>query len=81
MKNEAGTARSGFCESSCNTLLPFMVLLFIITLCTSVNQMPMIMVTLRSVSDIERPFALGMQLVIMRFLGMLFSIKTIKVRF
>ena len=31
--------------------------------------MPMIMVTLRSVTDIERPFALGLQLVIMRLLG------------
>ncbi len=31
--------------------------------------MPMIMVTLRSVTDIERPLALGLQLVIMRLLG------------
>ena len=31
--------------------------------------MPMLMVTLRSVSEIERPFALGLQLVIMRLLG------------
>ena len=31
--------------------------------------MPMLMVTLRSVKEIERPFALGLQLVIMRLLA------------
>jgi len=68
-ENVAATATSGFCPSSCKALIPFMVLLFVITLCTSINQMPMIMVTLRSVSDLERPFALGMQLVVMRLLA------------
>lgn len=62
-------AQSGICSSNCNTLAPFLILLFIITLLTSLNQMPMLMVTLRSVTEIERPFALGLQLVILRLLA------------
>jgi hypothetical protein len=66
-------ATNGFCPSNCKVLIPFLVILFFITLFTSINQMPMIMVTLRSVTDIERPFALGLQLVIMRLLGKIFE--------
>lgn len=62
-------AQSGICPADCNTLTPFLILLFVITLLTSLNQMPMLMVTLRSVTEIERPFALGLQLVILRLLG------------
>lgn len=62
-------AQSGVCPMDCNTLAPFLFLLFIITLLTSLNQMPMLMVTLRSVTQIERPFALGLQLVILRLLA------------
>jgi organic anion transporter 3A/organic anion transporter 5A len=62
-------AKNGFCPSDCKALIPFMLILFFLTLFTSINQMPMIMVTLRSVTDIERPLALGLQLVIMRLLG------------
>lgn len=70
--NEAGgEARSGSCplERPCRTLVPFLVILFFITLLTALNQMPMLMVTLRSVSEYERAFALGLQLVIMRILA------------
>ena len=62
-------AHSGTCSSSCKTLAPFLLLLFIITLLTAINQMPMLMVTLRSVNEIEKPFALGLQLVILRLLA------------
>jgi hypothetical protein len=63
-------AYSGVCNSSdCNSLSSFLLILFFITLLTALNQMPTLMVTLRSVSEIERPFALGLQLVIMRILG------------
>lgn len=65
----ASSAKDGFCPSDCKILIPFLIILFFLTLFTSINQMPMIMVTLRSVTDIERPFALGLQLVIMRLLG------------
>lgn len=66
-----GVARSGACalDRPCRTLLPFLVILFFITLLTALNQMPMLMVTLRSVTEIERAFALGLQLVIMRLLA------------
>lgn len=59
----------GSCTHDCRMLFPFLGVLFFITFLTSVNQMPMLMVTLRSVSEIERPFALGLQLVIMRLFG------------
>jgi hypothetical protein len=68
-------AVSGLCSFQCQNLLPFLCILFFITLLTSLNQMPMICVTLRSVSEIEKPFALGLQLVIMRLLGKLKKIK------
>lgn len=62
-------AESGLCSFNCAALIPFLVMLFFITLLTALNQMPMLMVTLRSVKEIERPFALGVQLVIMRLLA------------
>ncbi len=62
-------AESGLCSFNCNALMPFLIMLFFITLLTALNQMPMLMVTLRSVKEIERPFALGLQLVIMRLLA------------
>ena len=68
-------AQPGICKSNnCATLAPFLILLFFITLLTAINQMPMLMVTLRSVKEIEKPFALGLQLVLMRLLGMLRTI-------
>ena len=67
--NATPHAHSGACPAQCKTMTPFLIMLFLITLLTALNQMPMIMVTLRSVSEIERPFALGLQLVIMRILA------------
>lgn len=68
-KSSKYMAESGLCSFNCQTLVPFLFFLFLITLLTALNQMPMLMVTLRSVSEIERPFALGVQLVLMRLLG------------
>ena len=69
--NDSGSknAYSGICKSNCKSLAPFLIVLFVITLLTAINQMPMLMVTLRSVNEIEKPFALGLQLVILRLLG------------
>ncbi|XP_055363693.1 solute carrier organic anion transporter family member 5A1 isoform X2 [Betta splendens] len=53
--NENGHALSGKCDRTCNTLIPFLIFLFI--------------VTLRSVDEQERPFALGMQFVLLRTLA------------
>ncbi|OXA64695.1 Solute carrier organic anion transporter family member 5A1 [Folsomia candida] len=61
---------SGAChDTPCNTLLPFMIVLFFMTATVSVTQMPLLMIVLRSVSPEERSFALGMQFVIFRLLG------------
>uniref|UniRef100_A0A131XRY7 Putative solute carrier organic anion transporter family member 5a1-like isoform x1 n=1 Tax=Ixodes ricinus TaxID=34613 RepID=A0A131XRY7_IXORI len=46
-----------------------MVLLFAMTLVVSITQMPLLMIILRSVSEEERSFALGMQFVIFRLFG------------
>lgn len=65
-------AKSGACISETESpIAPFLLILFFITFLTALNQMPMLMVTLRSVTEIERAFALGLQLVIMRLLGLL----------
>nr|XP_005995937.2 PREDICTED: solute carrier organic anion transporter family member 5A1 [Latimeria chalumnae] len=67
--NENGYAVSGKCDRTCNTLIPFLIFLFIVTLITACAQPSAIIVTLRSVEDQERPFALGMQFVLLRTLA------------
>ncbi|CAK6438768.1 unnamed protein product [Pipistrellus nathusii] len=67
--NENGYAVSGKCKRACNTLFPFLVFLFIVTFITACAQPSAIIVTLRSVEDEERPFALGMQFVLLRTLA------------
>ncbi|CAI5779395.1 solute carrier organic anion transporter family member 5A1 isoform X2 [Podarcis lilfordi] len=67
--NENGYAVSGKCNRTCNTLIPFLIFLFIVTLITACAQPSAIIVTLRSVEDGERPFALGMQFVLLRTLA------------
>ncbi|XP_051538808.1 solute carrier organic anion transporter family member 5A1-like [Myxocyprinus asiaticus] len=67
--NENGFALSGKCDRTCNTLIPFLVFLFIVTLITACAQPSAIIVTLRSVEEQERPFALGMQFVLLRTLA------------
>ncbi|KAG1661615.1 Solute carrier organic anion transporter family member 3A1 [Nymphon striatum] len=59
-------ARNGVCPNVCEAILPFMVLLFVMTLVVSLTQMPLLMIMLRSVDQDERSFALGMQFVIFR---------------
>lgn len=67
--NENGYAMSGKCDRTCNTLIPFLIFLFIVTLITACAQPSAIIVTLRSVDEQERPFALGMQFVLLRTLA------------
>nr|KAG5698557.1 hypothetical protein BaRGS_027068 [Batillaria attramentaria] len=59
-------ATSGPCKSQCERLLPFLILLVVMTFCVAGTQMPLLMVTLRSVDKEEKAFALGLQYVIMR---------------
>lgn len=40
-------ARSGPCPQTCRAMIPFLVILFIVTLVVSITQMPLLMVTLR----------------------------------
>ncbi|CAG2161777.1 unnamed protein product [Oppiella nova] len=62
-------ATAGPCPQLCQAMIPFMVLLFVITLVVSITQMPLLMITLRSVEEEERSLALGMQFVIFRLFG------------
>jgi len=59
-------ATPGSCTRQCSNALPFMVLLFFMTFVVAINQMPLLMIVLRSVDEEERSFALGMQFVIFR---------------
>lgn len=45
--NENGYAVSGKCDRTCNTLIPFLIFLFIVTLITACAQPSAIIVTLR----------------------------------
>ncbi|XP_066512428.1 solute carrier organic anion transporter family member 5A1-like [Hoplias malabaricus] len=67
--NENGFAVAGKCERTCGTLITFLIFLFIVTLITTCAQPSAIIVTLRSVEEQERPFALGMQFVLQRILA------------
>ncbi|ESO83194.1 hypothetical protein LOTGIDRAFT_92173, partial [Lottia gigantea] len=62
----APLATSGPCKTSCENLLPFLIMLVVMTFCVAGAQMPLLMVTLRSVKQEERAFSLGMQFVILR---------------
>ncbi|KAJ6223786.1 hypothetical protein RDWZM_002331 [Blomia tropicalis] len=61
---------SGTCLNQCGKYLyPFMFLLFIVTLLSSITQMPVVKATLRSVSQEDRSLALGLQFVLFRLFG------------
>ena len=63
------SATSGACERPCDSLEPFMIMLFLLTFTVAMIQMPLLMVTMRSVGEEERAFSLGMQFVILRLTG------------
>lgn len=62
-------ATAGPCHKPCRTIFPFLILLFFMTFIVAATQMPLLMIVLRSVSEEERSFALGMQFVIFRLFG------------
>uniref|UniRef100_U5ERZ1 Putative organic anion transporter n=1 Tax=Corethrella appendiculata TaxID=1370023 RepID=U5ERZ1_9DIPT len=62
-------ATAGVCNKPCRTIYPFLILLFFMTFIVAATQMPLLMIVLRSVSEEERSFALGMQFVIFRLFG------------
>ncbi|CAG2209557.1 SLCO3A [Mytilus edulis] len=59
-------ATNGPCKSTCHNLYPFLFLLVVVTFTVAGTQMPLLMVTLRSVHEEEKSFALGLQFVILR---------------
>ncbi|KAK3878540.1 hypothetical protein Pcinc_016839 [Petrolisthes cinctipes] len=62
-------ATAGPCYIPCNTIMPFMILLFFMCTVVAISQMPLLMIVLRSVDEEERSFALGVQFVIFRLIA------------
>ncbi|XP_055339765.1 solute carrier organic anion transporter family member 5A1-like [Paramacrobiotus metropolitanus] len=64
-------ATTGACprDQQCNMLIPFIVLVFIMSFTVSVAQMPILMLTMRSVAVEERSLAIGLQFVFFRLLA------------
>ncbi|ESO04434.1 hypothetical protein HELRODRAFT_172826 [Helobdella robusta] len=62
-------AGMGECVGKCETLVPFMVMLFFMTFVVTGTQMPLVMVTIRSVCEQEKALALGVQYVMLRLLA------------
>lgn len=62
-------ATAGPCYYPCNTIMPFMILLFFMCTVVAISQMPLLMIVLRSVDEEERSFALGVQFVIFRLIA------------
>ncbi|XP_038048986.1 solute carrier organic anion transporter family member 4A1-like [Patiria miniata] len=60
---------SDLCSSQCWKLVPFLALLLLVVFVSSIEQMPALMTLLRCVKKEERPFALGLQFVILRLFG------------
>ena len=51
------------------SLIPYLALIFLITMITCCAQTPAIFITLRSVKEDERPIAMGMQYLLLRLLA------------
>lgn len=61
--------RRGFCIESCNLLIPYAVVLFIISFVASLSRVPATIVSFRIVDDDERSFALGINSFAFNLLG------------
>lgn len=66
-------ATTGACPRQCNMLVPFIVLVFMMSFTISVAQMPILMLTMRTVAVEERSLAIGLQFVFFRLLGNFFG--------
>ncbi|XP_022112252.1 solute carrier organic anion transporter family member 4C1-like [Acanthaster planci] len=62
-------ATTGLCEPDCQKLVSFLALLLLVVFVSSTEQMPALMTLLRCVKREERPFAIGLQFVILRLFG------------
>ena len=51
------------------SLVPYLALIFLITMITCCAQTPAIFITLRSVNEDERPLAMGMQYLLLRLIA------------
>ncbi|XP_031572441.1 solute carrier organic anion transporter family member 4C1-like isoform X2 [Actinia tenebrosa] len=63
--------KPGLCEQNCKNLIYFLVGAVILTIFSFSNAIPSKIVTLRSVPDNQRAYALGLQFVFLRSLGSL----------
>ncbi|XP_048584235.1 solute carrier organic anion transporter family member 4A1-like isoform X2 [Nematostella vectensis] len=62
---------SGLCERQCKNLIPFLIGAIVLSVISFSNTIPSKIVTIRSVADNQRGYALGLQFVFIRLLGSL----------
>ncbi|XP_064652498.1 solute carrier organic anion transporter family member 4C1-like [Lineus longissimus] len=67
--HKEASASLGICQSECNLLPVFLVLVFILAFSLAVANTPMITATLRCIPDNLRGYALAVQWVFIRFFG------------
>ncbi|XP_071943044.1 solute carrier organic anion transporter family member 5A1-like [Antedon mediterranea] len=68
-ESDAGYIYTGKCSNECGMLVPFMFILISLVIVITMGQIPMVMMTLRSVCENDRPFALGVQFLFVRLLA------------
>ncbi|XP_070534289.1 solute carrier organic anion transporter family member 3A1-like [Ptychodera flava] len=62
-------ATPGICQRDCIFFIPFMLMLCLSTMLLSMETIPVVMVTLRSVTQMDKAFAIGIQYLIIRLFG------------
>ncbi|XP_046583949.1 solute carrier organic anion transporter family member 2A1-like [Haliotis rubra] len=63
------TAVPGLCESSCSNLYPYVAIMFFSAFTATLGMMPGFIVTIRSVSEADKPLAIGLSAFLNTLLG------------
>ncbi|CAD5121282.1 DgyrCDS9812 [Dimorphilus gyrociliatus] len=69
LSNLTALVQDSPCKRQCSSFPVYVIMLFGLTLLVGITQMPLLMISLRSVKDAERSLALGVQLIFLRLLG------------
>ncbi|XP_035828567.1 solute carrier organic anion transporter family member 2A1 [Aplysia californica] len=59
-ESQSGRAQAGLCEPECNTLYPYTIVTFLGAFATTTVIMPGFIVTVRSVTEADKPLAIGL---------------------
>ncbi|XP_002731099.1 solute carrier organic anion transporter family member 3A1-like [Saccoglossus kowalevskii] len=69
VKEYPNSINAGVCKQDCDYFIPFMIMLCLSTVLLSMETIPVVMVTLRSVVQRDKAFAIGVQYLILRLFG------------